>query len=216
MMYPGYVQINKVHAVVPFRADWIEKVVDLVLSSPFAAEDDWKSREGVLSLINLLVVSPGAMCYMGACRNEFGGFFFLNPIRSGHSAHMHGYTFPRMISHARAGIRFMMHEAFNLWKVQRLEAELPPVHSALIRIMEGLGFQIEGTRRKAMVYDGVWHDTINLAMLREEYRPEEVLSYGRRARYSERTPADSEDSDLGREPLGVGRRRAALRELRLV
>jgi hypothetical protein len=60
--------------------------------------------------------------------------------------------------------------AFEVLNASRLGAEVLETHSAAHKIEMGyLGFQVEGRRRKAVYKAGVYYDSVQIGLLREEW-----------------------------------------------
>lgn len=58
--------------------------------------------------------------------------------------------------------------AFKKLKLHRLEAEIQPDNSASIDLAKAAGFSKEGYRRKAVYFDGQWHDHVVYSIITED------------------------------------------------
>lgn len=77
------------------------------------------------------------------------------------SAQGHGY--------AHEALRLMIGFAWTSLDLHRLEADTDPENIPSRRLLEKLGFAIEGTMRKRWFVHGAWHDTSWYGLLREEF-----------------------------------------------
>lgn len=64
-----------------------------------------------------------------------------------------------------AAIRF----AFAKLKLHRLESEIQPRNAASIALARSVGMHFEGVRKKAVYFDGKWHDHAIYAITAENY-----------------------------------------------
>jgi ribosomal-protein-alanine N-acetyltransferase len=58
--------------------------------------------------------------------------------------------------------------AFQKLQLHRVEAEILPHNKASIALAKGLGFQLEGVRRKAVYLNKAWHDHLIYSLLEED------------------------------------------------
>lgn len=59
------------------------------------------------------------------------------------------------------GVKYMFEEV----KIHRIEANIMPVNSASIRVIEKLGFEYEGLAKKYLKVNGVWEDHCHYVLL---------------------------------------------------
>lgn len=71
-----------------------------------------------------------------------------------------GYTTEAL----REGIRYM----FAVQKLHRIEANIMPRNKPSLRVVEKLGFEAEGIRKKYLKIQGVWEDHIPMVILNED------------------------------------------------
>jgi len=79
--------------------------------------------------------------------------------------------------HARRGymaesLKLLLPFAFDRLRLHRIEAACLPTNTPSQQLLLGAGFREEGYARKYLCIDGVWHDHVLLALLREEWRRE--------------------------------------------
>lgn len=68
-----------------------------------------------------------------------------------------------------AATKLMIEVAFGRLNLRRLELDVYSYNAAARRIYEKLGFQLEGTRRQHIYWQGAYHDVHLMALLRDEY-----------------------------------------------
>ncbi len=83
--------------------------------------------------------------------------YSLSPSKQGH-----GY--------ANEALRLMIAHAFSTLGLRRLEADTDPQNAPSRRLLEKLGFVLEGTMRKRWFVHGAWQDTSWYALLNEDFR----------------------------------------------
>jgi RimJ/RimL family protein N-acetyltransferase len=66
-------------------------------------------------------------------------------------------------------LRAVLEWVFSETPVHRAEADITPGNVASCRVLEKLGFRLEGTLRKNWFYKGQWHDSLEYSLLREEW-----------------------------------------------
>ena len=89
-----------------------------------------------------------------------------------HRRGMIGYVLsPSMQGHGYAGdaLRLLLEFAWTTLDLQRIEADTDPENTASRRLLERLGFRLEGSMRKRWFVHGAWHDTSWYGLLREDY-----------------------------------------------
>lgn len=89
------------------------------------------------------------------------------------SAYLGYYAF---VPHAgkglmRDGLIQAIGHAFNELNLHRLEANIQPQNTRSIRLVEGLGFRLEGYSPKYLKVSGRWRDHERWAVLASEWRP---------------------------------------------
>ena len=67
-------------------------------------------------------------------------------------------------------LRLVVAQAFGKLKLHRLEASIQPTNSRSIRLVESLGFTLEGTSRRYLKIRGRWRDHQRWALLAEDWR----------------------------------------------
>ena len=67
-----------------------------------------------------------------------------------------------------AGVRALIPFTFDVLKLHRLEAACIPSNSGSIRLLEKTGFQREGLARKYLCINGMWHDHLLYARLKDD------------------------------------------------
>lgn len=68
---------------------------------------------------------------------------------------------------------------FNVLKLHRIEINIRPENTASLRVVEKLGFRLEGRRPRYLHIDGDWRDHLTFALHAEEV-PEGLLTRWRR------------------------------------
>ena len=79
-----------------------------------------------------------------------------------------------LTAHANKGygseaLRLMVAHAFERVGLHRLELGVFAFNPRAIHVYEKLGFRREGVRRDALLWDGAFHDQIDMAILEDEY-----------------------------------------------
>lgn len=103
--------------------------------------------------------------YVGNCGivnvnpRQFSGVlsYFINPM-------LWGYGF------ATEGAAAALDFAFGSLRLMRVSGSCMSCNPASRRVMEKLGFTFEGTGRRELLKDGVFHDVYHLSILAEEWR----------------------------------------------
>ncbi len=70
---------------------------------------------------------------------------------------------------AKAALELLMDLAFNTLNFHRLEAEVYAYNPKAQKLVEKLGFRLEGVLREAKYYKGKYHDIIRYGILRQEF-----------------------------------------------
>ena len=70
----------------------------------------------------------------------------------------------------REGLALAIDHAFKSHRLHRLEANIQPSNTASIRLVDGLGFRLEGLSPKYLKIGGRWRDHERWAILSEEWR----------------------------------------------
>lgn len=84
------------------------------------------------------------------------------------SASFHLSMWDSKISERMPVLREAVREIFKLFKLHRLEMEIPLYAGGAIRVAKKSGFVEEGVRREARRYHGKWWNVLHLAMLETE------------------------------------------------
>jgi [ribosomal protein S5]-alanine N-acetyltransferase len=63
---------------------------------------------------------------------------------------------------------------FDAMDLNRIEAQVHPMNERSLRLLEGLGFVSEGTLRQLGFWGGKFHDMVQLALLRADWRAREA------------------------------------------
>ena len=95
----------------------------------------------------------------------------LYEIDRTHKRGMIGYSLsPSMQGHGYAGdaLRLLLDFAWTTLDLQRIEADTDPENTASRRLLERLGFTLEGSLRKRWFVHGKWHDAAWYGLLRED------------------------------------------------
>lgn len=95
----------------------------------------------------------------------------LYEIDGTHRRGMIGYSLsPSMQGHgyAREALRLLLNFAWTSLDLQRIEADTDPENIASRRLLERLGFTLEGSMRKRWFVHGKWHDALWYGLLRED------------------------------------------------
>lgn len=82
-----------------------------------------------------------------------------------------GYKFDRRVwgrGYAKESISRCMKVAFEEMELHRIEAHTVPENTASRKLLEGLGFAWEGTKRQSVKLHGTWRDHELYALLAEE------------------------------------------------
>jgi [ribosomal protein S5]-alanine N-acetyltransferase len=101
---------------------------------------------GVISLTSIV---------RGAFQSCFLGYFAVVPYEG------HGYV--------RAGLEQVLNLAFGEHGLHRVEASVQPGNARSARLLEGLGFRLEGHSPRYLKIAGAWRDHDHYAMTAEEW-----------------------------------------------
>ncbi|HEX7130808.1 MAG TPA: GNAT family protein, partial [Rhodanobacteraceae bacterium] len=71
---------------------------------------------------------------------------------------------------AGEALRLALHYAFDTLRLERIEADTDPRNTPSRRMLEQLGFVLEGTLRRRWFVNGEWCDTAFYGLLREDFR----------------------------------------------
>ena len=71
---------------------------------------------------------------------------------------------------ASEALRLVLHHAFDTMQLERVEADTDPRNVPSRRMLERLGFVLEGTLRKRWFVNDEWCDTAFYGLLREDFR----------------------------------------------
>jgi aminoglycoside 6'-N-acetyltransferase len=103
----------------------------------------------------------------------FGDIAILGDLSNGRQA-MLGYTLAGRFQgqgFALEACTAMLSHAFGVWKLHRIAADTDPRNSASIRLLERLGFRLEGQMLECYPEpDGSWLDSNLYAMLAREWK----------------------------------------------
>jgi ribosomal-protein-alanine N-acetyltransferase len=70
---------------------------------------------------------------------------------------------------ARAAARGALGYGFGVWGLHRVYATVVPANGPSVRLLESLGFRLEGRLREAFRAEGGYHDDLLYALLRREF-----------------------------------------------
>jgi ribosomal-protein-alanine N-acetyltransferase len=96
----------------------------------------------------------------------------LYEIDRTHRRGMIGYSLtPSMQGHGYVhdALQLLIEFAWTILDLQRIEADTDPENTASRRLLERLGFTLEGSMRKRWFVHGIWHDASWYGLLREDY-----------------------------------------------
>ena len=68
------------------------------------------------------------------------------------------------------GLSLALRRAFAIWRLHRVEANIQPTNAPSRRLVQRLGFRLEGYSPKYLKVGGRWRDHERWAILREEWR----------------------------------------------
>lgn len=88
---------------------------------------------------------------------------------SGEIGYMLAYAYWNQ-GYMKEALEALLYACFHICGYQRIQAEYDPANKASARVLEKLGFQREGMRRKAMkLNDDRYHDLVMCSLLKDEY-----------------------------------------------
>ena len=99
-----------------------------------------------------------------------GTVAFHNIRRGAYQSFEIGYKFDKEYHHkgyATEAITFLCHMAFNSMHFHRIEAMILPENSASIRLLERIGFTLEGVSPNSICIQGKWRDHLRYYLLNE-------------------------------------------------
>ena len=86
------------------------------------------------------------------------------------------WGYPRSVhmekGYAKEAVKLLVDYLFSGYPVERIGDFTDEGNIPAQRVMEGVGFQREGTLRRAMFRDGQWRDIAVYGILRQEWKPE--------------------------------------------
>ena len=105
--------------------------------------------------------------------NELAGVINVGEIVHGNfqSAYLGYYAFTPHAGHGlmREGLAQVIDHAFTKLKLHRLEANIQPNNHASIRLVQSLGFKLEGLSSRYLHIAGTWRDHQRWALLKEDW-----------------------------------------------
>ena len=106
--------------------------------------------------------------------NELAGVININEIVGGsfRSGYLGYYAFAPHNGHGymTAGIRAVVSRAFRTLRLHRLEANIQPDNEASRRLIQRLGFRLEGFSPRYLKIAGKWRDHERWALTAEEWK----------------------------------------------
>lgn len=101
------------------------------------------------------------------------GMIYLTHMITGSTSPFIQADWHAMVWDAKAGTRRPVFKAaiqalFQQFGFHRLRAEIPLKFGGVIRQAKKLGFVEEGVMREAVLYDGVWFNTLSMSILEKE------------------------------------------------
>lgn len=115
---------------------------------PFVIE---RREDGVL--LGAVTISQ---IFYGAFQSAYLGYWIGAPFAG------RGYM--------REGVGLALDHAFGVLRLHRLEANIQPGNVPSLRLVQGLGFRLEGHSPKYLRIGGRWRDHERWAILRDEWR----------------------------------------------
>ena len=113
----------------------------------FVVDDTTDDLAGVANITEIV---------RGSFQSAFLGYYALVPYAG------KGYMY--------AGLAQTLNYAFGDLKLHRLEANIQPANGPSIRLVQSLGFRLEGLSPKYLKVSGRWRDHERWAILKEDWR----------------------------------------------
>jgi len=129
--------------------DWIEK-----------NHEKWESREAFQFAITLKETG------------EVIGGSGIHSINWDHRRAEVGYLIRRQDrnkGYATEVVKALLDYAFNELKLNKISAKMYAVNEVSAKVVEKCGFKLEGTFRKELYKDGIYHDELRYGLLRKEF-----------------------------------------------
>jgi hypothetical protein len=107
------------------------------------------------------------------------GVISLSALRKGWEHHQESYVSIDVAAGYRGkgygseSIRWILNWGFQIANLHRITIECFSYNDGAVRLYEKLGFTPEGRKRKAVWFDGGWHDIVTFGMLVDEWRENE-------------------------------------------
>jgi ribosomal-protein-alanine N-acetyltransferase len=70
-------------------------------------------------------------------------------------------------------VQAMVVYAFDVLRLHRIEANIIPTNSPSLQVVTKLGFYYEGTAKKYLKINGIWHDHVHMVLLNEALEADE-------------------------------------------
>lgn len=99
--------------------------------------------------------------------DDFVGVYYMTHIQA-HDAQIHYSFFDRRHKGRQSMTRMMIQHVFNRYGFRRLSAEIPYFADGTFKFIEEVGLNIEGRKRKSVLFDGEWFDARCYSVLRED------------------------------------------------
>jgi ribosomal protein S18 acetylase RimI-like enzyme len=104
------------------------------------------------------------------------GVVCLSKLKDGLEHHRESYCSINIAASYRSkgygseAIRWVLNWGFQIANLHRITIEAFSYNDGAVRLYERLGFTLEGRKRKAVWFDGAWHDDITFGILEDDWR----------------------------------------------
>jgi RimJ/RimL family protein N-acetyltransferase len=128
----------------------------------------WEPKHGQIENFVDLLLQPGCLFFEVYKFGSLTGFFYFTNVATLTDIQLHGIAFDRKLTDKIPVVRRMISWLFENFQIERVEVAVVTRFEATMRFVERVGFVLEGTRRKAVIYRGRWRDQAMYSVTREE------------------------------------------------
>jgi ribosomal-protein-alanine N-acetyltransferase len=143
-----------------FHAGWVSPASSAAAFATYLRRNRAESFEALLLVRREDQVILGAVNLSEIVRGNF---------KNAYLGYWIGAPYARQ-GYMREGLALALDHAFKFHRLHRLEANIQPSNTASIRLVDSLGFRLEGFSPKYLKIGGRWRDHERWALLREEWR----------------------------------------------
>jgi len=127
------------------------------------------TRGDIDNFVNLLILPHTFWLEIRSTeRNQIVGIIYINDVHTLSQAVCHVVFFDRNLRDKDDICRRCLEVMFKLFNFRRLNATIPAIYHATLRLAERVGFVREGVRRESVLIGGNWIDEVEFGILYSE------------------------------------------------